>query len=149
MFTYRFDPAYAVMVWLFAGETNSDEDYQRYVDTFARADALAAHHPKPAGILYVERDNPLPDAKWRERFAEASLTLRTRPAIAFASPSPLVRGIVTAVNWLRPPPFEFTTTDTFDEAVRWLEHKRGVPMKIFFDLFAECWADVARGRPRP
>jgi hypothetical protein len=142
MLTYRIDPAYACAVWLFSGSSNTDDDFQRYVDSIPRAIELAQHHERAAGIVYVERDNPMPDAKWRTRIADASTTFPIRPCIAFASPSTLIRGIVMAVNWIRPPPYDFTVEHSFDDAVAWIEEQRGAPMKILFSMMAECQAEA-------
>lgn len=98
-------------------------------------------------IHFVDRENPMPNAKWRERMAQASSSLRSRPLIAFASESPIVRGVVTAVNWLRPPAYDFTVTGTFDDAVRWVEAKRDVPCKLFFSMMAELRSEANAARP--
>lgn len=146
MLTYRISEERGAVVWYFSGKENADDDYARYVASFAEADALGAKHASPVGLLYVEPDNPLPNAAWRSRMAEASKRLRSRPALVFASSSPLVRGIVTAVNWLRPPPYEFTTVSTFEEGVAWLEEKRGgEPLPILGVLFRECQREAGKG----
>lgn len=38
---------------------------------------------------------------------------------AFAVPSALVRGALTAIFWIKPPPHDYTLVATFDEAVDW------------------------------
>ena len=138
MLTYRISEQRGAIVWYFSGRENSDGDSARYVSSFAEADALGEKHPKPVGLLYVELHNPLPNAAWRKRMAEASAHLRSRPTLAFCSPSPLVRGIVTAVNWLRPPPYEFTTVGSFEDGTAWLQKKRGEILPILGVLFREC-----------
>ena len=138
MLTYRISEQRGAVVWYFSGRENTDDDYARYVSSFAEADALGVKHPKPVGLLYVDAHNPLPDAAWRKRMAEASAHLRSRPILAFCSPSPLVRGIVTAVNWLRPPPYEFTTVSSVEDGVAWLQRKRGEILPILGVLLREC-----------
>jgi hypothetical protein len=142
MFSFAVDRAHGNCIWLFSGESNSDDDFARYVATFTLVDAVALQHELPAGILVVDRGNPMPNAVWRKRMAEASSSLKSRPLVAFASESPLVRGVVTAINWLRPAPFEFTVTSTFDDAVRWIEQKRQFPCKVFFPMMAELRAEA-------
>lgn len=148
MFSYRFDSAHGNCVWLLSGMTNTDDDFARYVDSFAKLDKAALQRKNAAGVLVVDRDNPMPNARWRKRIAEASASLQSRPLVAFASESPLVRGMVTAINWLRPPPFEFMITSTFDDAVRWFEAKREVPCKLFFPMLAELRAEADAARKR-
>jgi hypothetical protein len=146
--TFAISPERGAIVWYFSGKENSDDDYARYVASFAEADALGAKHAKPVGLLYVEPNNPLPNAAWRKRMAEASTSLRSKPVLAFCSQSPLVRGIVTAVNWLRPPPYEFNTVSTFEEGLAWLEARRGESLPILGVLLGEC-KRTAGALPKP
>jgi len=142
-FAHRVDSERGLIVWYFAGRTNSEADWQAYCDTFAPADALGLRVAKPCGVLLVERENAMPDAKWRKRMAEASATLRSRPSVAFASASPLLRGMVTAVNWFRPPRYEFTIVSTFDEAIAWVEQRRDdAPGAALRRMLEECKAEV-------
>ena len=139
MIAIRTNLPLRLMVWLFYGRHNSDEDFERYIESFQRnpgANALL----RPAALLYVERDNPMPNAHWRKRIAESSRELGTgaRPLVVFASPSPLVRGIVTAINWLRPPPFDHFMCATIEEGVSWLdEHRRGIKPALL-EMMDEC-----------
>jgi len=144
--TFAISPERGAIVWYFSGKENSDDDYARYVASFAEADALGAKHPKPVGLLYVDANNPLPNAAWRKRMAEASTRLRSKPVLAFCSQSPLVRGIVTAVNWLRPPPYEFNTVSTFEEGLAWLETRRGESLPILGVLFDQCKREAGTRR---
>ena len=45
-------------------------------------------------------------------------------ATAIVSDSPLVRGIVTAINWVAPPPFPQRTFARRTEATQWLHEQR-------------------------
>ncbi len=147
MFATCIDRFFGVCVWYFCGATNTDEDYERYIESIGRADEMAAKIPfPPAAILFVEAENPMPGAKWRKRFAEASMALKSRPFVAFASPAPMVRGVVTAVNWFRPPPFEFEVVASFEAGVAWLETKRGASLPRLYELLAQCREDV-KGPP--
>jgi hypothetical protein len=143
MFILRIDRTFGVCVWYFGGKTNTDDDFERYVASFPLADAIAAAVPfRPVGMVFVETHSPMPNAKWRKRMAEASTTLKSKPCIAFASSSPFFRGVVTAVNWFRPPPYEFTVTSTFEDGAKWLEEKRGVRLPRLFEMFEECRTEL-------
>jgi hypothetical protein len=143
MFAFRLDRAFGIFVWYFAGATNTDADFERYIESFRRADEIGAGFPfKAAGLHYVEPENPMPNAKWRKRIAEESMVIKSTACLAFASPSPLVRGIVTAVNWFRPPPFEFVVASSFEEGVLWLEKQRGARLPLLAVLLEECKAEL-------
>ena len=97
---------------------------------------------KPVGLLFVTADNPMPNAKWRKKFAESSMAIKSKPILAFVSTSPVMRGIVTAVNWIRPAPFEFEILSTFDRGVAFLEDRRGAPLPRLGEMFGECRAEL-------
>lgn len=139
MFACRIDRSFGVCVWVFAGATNTDDDFQRYIDSFVKADEIGALLPfKACGLLFVSPENPMPNAKWRKRMAEASMTLKSKPVLAFVSSSPIMRGVVTAVNWFRPPPFEFEILPTFEAGQAWLEEKRQARLPRLLELYGEC-----------
>jgi hypothetical protein len=136
-----------LIVWFFHGPKNSDEDYQQYVDSFTKV--VVDETLRPAALLYVERNNPMPNAHWRKKIAEASsdLAFRARPRVAFSGPSPLVRGIITAINWLRPPGYDFEVFPTFDAGATWLDqHRRGIKPALV-EMMDACAAEAGSSRP--
>jgi hypothetical protein len=145
MLIYRLDPRLGLVVWLFTGKVNTDDDFARYVASFALADEASLQGPQPGiAILVVDEGNPMPNAKWRKNMAEASASLKSHPIFFLASASPLVRGVATAVNWMRPPPYELVTTSTFKEAVAIAEKRRGVPLPALSELYDEVRAEVPK-----
>ncbi len=149
MFASRIDRAFGLCVWYFAGDTNTDADFEEYIASFKRADEIAAGLPfRACGLLYVEPENPMPNAKWRKRMADESRFIKSKPSLVFSSASPFIRGIVTAVNWFRPPPFEFVVTSTFEAGVLWLEEKRGARLPRLKELLDECRAELTSGAKR-
>jgi hypothetical protein len=144
MMTFKYDQASSVAVFLFSGPTNTDRDFERYLEAIHALDAKQKFVDVPAMIIYVDRDNPMPNARWRRRIAEETRELKTKGAVvAFVGESPLLRGIVMAVSWIRPPPFEQTVVSTIGEAMKWVEARRGYPVKIIERLLDEC-RDEAR-----
>lgn len=147
MFVYRLDKRRGLMVWLFTGSTNTDDDFARYVASFAIADEACTHGPQPGiGVLVVDDGNPVPNAAWRRRMAEASTKLKSNPIVILATSSSLVRGIATAINWIRPPPYEFFATATFDEAAAIAQKRRGEPLTALHVLLDEARAEAAKAR---
>lgn len=91
-------------------------------------------------ILVVDRDYPNPSAMWRKRFAEMRDHQRfARMLFAVATPSTHLHGVLTAINWMRPlsPKFDADSFSTFDDAVRWVEQKRGNRLPVVTRLFDE------------
>ncbi len=58
------------------------------------------------------------------------------------SGSLLVRGVVTAINWIRPPAYDFSCFDSFEGAVMWVEERRGRKIAIASKLLAEARAQL-------
>lgn len=125
MIVYFFadDPAAAVTAVLHRGVSN-DAEQQSYVDAILRFNEQHGDKAAPVFVLIDDRDGGAPDAKWRKRIAEASGSTSPRALVTFVFSSQLARGIVTAVNWLRPAPYRFTVTSTIEEAITWLEPLR-------------------------
>jgi hypothetical protein len=147
MFVCRIDERRGLIVWLFTGKTNTDDDFARYLASFAPADEASLRGPRPGiGIILVDDGNPIPDAKWRKRMAEASTTLKSNPIVFLATRSSVVRGVAIAVNWMRPPPYELVVTATFEEAVAIAQKRRGEPLTALLVLLDEARTEAAKPR---
>lgn len=117
-------------LWLFAGPSNDDADFQLYLDTILALDAKRAGLDE-AGMVVGEAGNPPPPSMWRKRIADATATLQAKKAaFALVSPSPVVRGVVTAINWFRPPPYSAGTFAKFGDAAMWLDKELGRPLPM-------------------
>lgn len=114
----------SVAVWLMTGRHNSDEDYERYVASLVDLRARARRKGGGTGLFYADRDNPVPNAAWRKKMAEASKDYPPNCLYAMVSESVVVRGVVTAINWLRPPTYDFVAVATMEEALAWLRERR-------------------------
>jgi hypothetical protein len=135
----------ALIVWVFSGPVNSDADFEKYLASIRRLDAACKGRDLPAGILVAEPGNPPPNAAWRLRMAEETRRLESRPLFALVSRSLLIRGVVTAINWIRPPAYDFAAFDAFDAAVAWIESRRGRKITIAKKLLAEARAEIGAG----
>ena len=134
MFLSSYDPARAAAVFLFTGGSNEDDDFERYLRVTAELAQKTEGHAHPGAILIVDPDNPMPNAAWRKRIAEETADLGDGVHFAFVSPSPLARGVVTAVNWFRRPKYEIETFARFDEAVAWLVARGAAPAHVYEEL---------------
>ena len=125
MLTITTDEGAGTAVWLFTGVENSDTDYERYVVSLGELKRMAQQLGHGAGLLVAERGNPPPNARWRQQIAEASKAYPPNCAFALVSESVLVRGVLTAINWLRPPTYDVIAVATVDEALAWVVARRG------------------------
>ena len=96
----------------------------------------------PAGILVIDPGNPAPNAAWRRRIADASAALPDTSLFALVTRAVSARGALTAIHWMRPPRYEFTTHETFASAVRWVELKRGAEQPILLRLLVRARAGI-------
>ncbi len=125
MFTFSFDKNAGLMVgWLTAKPYfNEEEDYAVLIDCIDRFQSSGKPGDPFKIILMVDAEVPMPNATWRKQFAKT----RTKTYFPFlfvtVTKSPLLRGVLTMVNWVSPPPVGSGTNsvETFEEAVQWLE----------------------------
>lgn len=148
MFTYAFDPASGSVVCLFSGDRNSDDDFVRYLVAVDYLDKTAAGREDCVVITVVDAGNPPPDAKWRQKIGERSKTLRTHAIAALVSSSPVIRGVMTVLNWLAPDRFrEQVVVSTFDDAVRWIDARRPGRTVLLRRLLADARAEAQTRAP--
>jgi hypothetical protein len=148
MFTWAFDPVHAAAVMVFSGTSNSDRDFEEYLRVLGRLDGLAAERESAVVILVADPENPIPNATWRKRIADATAEVRTKNALfVMVSASAIARGVVTAINWIRKPPYDVGTVATFDEAIDLCEARgKARPPAILRGLLAEA-RENARNPP--
>jgi hypothetical protein len=143
LFTYAFDIIENATVFLFSGATNEADDYERYIVAFQALDQKSKGRDCPIAIVVVDPGNALPNAVWRRRIAEAAGTLRSKPLMILVSGSAMARGIVQAIQWVRPLPFDAETAADFDAAVRIAERRRGRQMSALYTLQTDARAAAA------
>ena len=80
-----------------------DDDFGQLCTSITKQQSLALFQPELIFILDIQPDCPMPNAIWRRRFAETRERLRRPLHFRLVSQSPIIRGVVTAVNWLKPP----------------------------------------------
>mgnify|MGYP003953269367 CR=1 FL=1 len=106
----------------------SDEELQHFIDLSRDHIArLGAHAVLHLGIRALGLS-----ASQRKHIAEhanqsrESLSVHVRAA-AVVAPSPILRGMITAMNWLAPPPFPQRVFAAEEVARAWLMEQLGTP----------------------
>ena len=115
MFYGHLDPADGLAVWVFTPGQNSDSSWQEYCDAIRAAARI--DHPAPFGLQVIAPGSSDPPATWRRSIALAAAEVGERAAIAIVSRSVVVRGVLTAISWIRPPRYTLSMVATLDEAV--------------------------------
>jgi hypothetical protein len=91
-----------------------------------------------AFILDLHPGAEPPDAHWRKRFAEQRKNMGApRVFIAVVTTSRVLRGVMTAMNWISPDPPHVRSVNhaTVEEAAAWVELVQGTPVAALRSLF--------------
>jgi hypothetical protein len=141
MFFLTYDAASHVLVGFAAPGARTDADYEGILAAVEKLDRYGKLANRPvAFVLVVELDSARPAAQWRRRLAEQRRVL-TSPKVlmAIVSPSTLTRGVMTAMNWVSPPPphVQMVNYATLEEAAAWIERQQGTPRATVKRMFEE------------
>lgn len=142
MYSYAFDKGVGLMVGILRTKPyfNEDEDYAILLDSIDRNRQNGRPGEPFKFILVIDAEVPIPNATWRRHFAKS----RTKSIFPFlfvtVTPSQLLRGVLTMINWVSPPAGSSATsaTETFEQAVAWLEEKSGKKLPQARKLFEDA-----------
>lgn len=148
MYSYAFEKGTSLMVGILSTKPywSEDEDYAILLDSIARNQNSGRPGDPFKFVLVVDENLPMPNAMWRRQFAKS----RSKSFFPFlfvtVTPSPLLRGVMTMINWVSPPPGGSATNSvaTFDEAVAWLEEKTGRKLPLTKKLHEEAKGALRR-----
>jgi hypothetical protein len=144
MFSLRYDAVRHLLVGFAAPGARTDADYERTLAAVEKLDRDGKVVNKPvAFVLVVDADSERPPPKWRRRLAEQRRELTSpRVLMAIVSSSALTRGIMTAMNWVSPPPahVQMVNHATVEEAAAWVERLQGTPRATVQRMFEEARA---------
>jgi hypothetical protein len=142
MYSFAFDKTAGLMVGVLRTKPyfNEDEDYAILLDSIARNEGTTRPGDPFKFILVIEPDVPMPNATWRRRFAKSRGKNPFPYLFVTVTPSHLLRGVLTMINWVSPPSSGSGTVAvaSFDEAVAWLEEKTGRKIPIVKRLLEEA-----------
>jgi hypothetical protein len=103
-----------------------DEAFTGYLDTLSKKVART----RPYAVILDATEAERPTALQRKRQAEWIGRHQTQLATfcmgtAYVIGSPLIRGALTAILWVQPPPNPHTVVGTLEEATRWARAQLG------------------------
>lgn len=137
MLRYRYDALHAFAVMVLSPPA-TEGDIDEYVACIRTLDGVGANREGSALVMILEAGYPLPNAEARKRGVDARKDMKSKPVVAVVTTNPLLRAAIGAARWISPPPFEQGVVATFDEAVAFIESKRGGTMRLLQRLYDDC-----------
>lgn len=150
MFSLSYDANRRILVGFAAPGPRADADYLRVLEAIQELDWEGKAAGKPvAFVLVVDADSERPAPMWRKRLAEQRRALTSpRVFMTIVSPSALTRGVITAMNWVSPPPphVQMVNHATIEQAAEWVEYMQETPRAIVQRMFEEARSRVTAAR---
>lgn len=141
MYTPAYDRESGLLVAISNGEL-TPSDHTLSMEALARLDEEGVSLGCPlVTVLVVEPGAGQPTAQMRKDYAAVQAKMKAqRHLFLLVSEAAVVRGIITAVNWLRAPTERFRTeaVSTFELAVQRAERERGKPLPQLRTLLAQA-----------
>lgn len=149
MFEYATAKDTGLYVGIYSGDVR-DEDYARCVNSMTEFERVIRSQPHGfAAILITDPGVEAVPASWRKRMAHFNNSVQTQQyLLAIVTPSSVVRGILTAINWLSPAKQGHVRRayETFADACVWVEKHRGRAEPQLDELHRAARAKVALPR---
>lgn len=153
MFSYAYDRVAGLMVGILKAKPhfNEDEDYAVMLDAITRHESTSRPGEPFKFILIIEPDVPMPSATWRRKFAKSRDKNVYPYLFVTVTPSQLLRGALTMINWVNPPASGSATSPaaTFEEGLAWIEEKAKKKIPIARRLLEEANGTRARSVTLP
>jgi hypothetical protein len=130
---------------VFGGDVSPEEWGKHLADV----DALNTWRGKirPAVVLLMLGGAGMPNALIRQKLATLTSKPEYNPYLAIVTSNPLIRGALSALRWLQsaPPNYEADTFARTEQAIGWLEQRRGEPLPELTGMIVQ--SRVALERP--
>jgi hypothetical protein len=135
-----YDPSLHLLCARSAGPqvAAENEKLMAAVDELDRNGRTSKH--AVAFILDLSPGVEPPDAHWRRRFAEQRKNMGApRVFIAIITTSKVLRGVLTAMNWISPelPHVKTVHHSTFEDAANWVQLVQGTPVPQIRSVFVK------------
>lgn len=146
MYEYASSKEPGLYIGIYTGDV-SDDDYARCVNSMTEFERTIRSQPGSlAAVLITDPGVEAVPASWRKRMAHFNNSVQAQQyLLAIVTPSSVVRGILTAINWLSPakPGHVRKAHETFADACAWIEKQRGRPEPQLDALHRTTRAKVA------
>jgi hypothetical protein len=127
MYQDCFDDAEWTYACRFSVEGDSDADYAQHLQMMKEVAGRAEAAKKRLAIVICQEPGvPAPNSSWRKKVAEMTAAPSFRPIYcAIITCNPLIRGVVTALNWLRRRDYSEAIFADIEAGLAWLQASRG------------------------
>jgi hypothetical protein len=123
-----YDPTLHVLVVRVAG-AQTTADHEGVIAAVDTLDRNGREKERKVGfILVLSSDTTPPNAYWRKRYADQRKAMSApRVFISVVTDSAILRGVMTAMNWISPDPPNVKSMNhaTFQESAVWIEQMQG------------------------
>lgn len=140
-----------LLVLMFTGSDSSMEEYEETVRAFSKLISETVNGTSIA-IIVVAAEHAQPNAYWRKRFVAVHQTARRPLRIGVVTQSILIRGVMTAIDWLMRSETNYRSQAfvSFEDAVVTYEKELGQPLdtlRILYRLTRDSQRLQARRAP--
>jgi hypothetical protein len=129
MYSSSVDEKLGLIVGVYRGSRNPEEDYASCIASIVASDANAASRRLThTCVLVTDADTPPPPPIWRQRMAETNNGLRAeRYNFVLVTPKLVLRGVFTAITWLtrRRPGHQLASFPDVEQAADWVQNNAG------------------------
>ena len=133
MYISVYEPLQTSMVLITAGKISDAEWQAVYDDALRLMEEAARTQRDMIMVTLAQPDTESPNANWRRKLAELRTknTTNVRSLSVIVTPSLLLGGVITAINWITPANAreKLVTKSTFKEALDWLQKETGRPLE--------------------
>jgi hypothetical protein len=138
MYFSVYQPSQTTLLTLSGGKLSEADWQQLYEDVLCLMKDSRQARRTMMMIAISQNDAERPNATWRRRFAELRNQSQQIPSVltAIVTQSLLIRGIITAINWIVPAkPTEHTiAVNSFEEAHVWLRQKTQTSLDYIIEM---------------
>jgi hypothetical protein len=141
MINLTYEATRNVLVAFVAGSMDNASNERLYaaVDSLDRGGK--ERNEPVALVIYLNADAEPLNAHWRKRFADQRKNMAApRAFISVITQSAVLRGVMTAMNWINQPPAHIKSQNhaTFEESAAWIELCQGAPRAVLRRLLDEA-----------
>src|SRR5262245_35748083 len=147
MFQFVHHPSTGLMVLLL--RKPDDADWEQCIQAIQELDRNGVARRMGTLCLATVEVATRPNATLRRRIAEMRSSLQApRRLVAAITRSPILRGVMTTLNWILPAPAEeeITFHESFEAAVYWGEERRGQKLPLLYEMQRELFSGTSPPR---
>ncbi len=129
MYSYQHNTEKNLLVCRLYPGGDEDSDFGEHVDRMLEAcKAVKPGEPSAAILVILDTKHSLPSAGMRKKIAQITAAPNFTPSLMIVTKNPMVRGVLTALSWLRKTHYKDNVATTTERGIAWLEEQRKTPL---------------------